>query len=441
MLAAGIAVAVPAPAAVTPGPAVTTAQPVTSGPPVTAGPPAPPAGSAAPSSAAPAAPCPGPKPPPPRPPRPSPPPPRPADRAVGGAPLATSGLAAPPGVPSPPATVTATSWVVADLDSGAVLGACAAHQYAPPASVQKLLLLATVLPKLDPNQIVEVTHEDMNFEPGSSAVGLVEGGHYSVETLLLGLLLNSGNDAANVLARLGDDAAGRPGTIEAMNAEAHRLGADQTHAVTPSGLDGPGQFTSSYDLALIARADFAREDFRRYAATRQPRSPPNRPAPRPASRSRTTTSCCTSYPGALGGKTGFTDAGPAHLRRRRRAQRPAAGGHAARRRGPAAARLATGRRAARLGLRAAARGRRSAAGDPGPTGPPSAATATGSAPSGSAVAPRAAGTSPAAGVEPGALRRAPVGSATLTRTSIIVAGLLCLVAAALLVHGLRRRRT
>ena len=134
------------------------------------------------------------------------------------------------------------------LASGALLlGACGPHEYGAPASVQKLLLAATLLPKLDPAQVVEVTQDDLNFEPGSSAVGLLLGGKYPVGTLWLGLFLNSGNDAANVLARLGGGTAGVPGTIDAMNAEAHRLGAYDTHAVTPSGLDGPGQLTSAYD--------------------------------------------------------------------------------------------------------------------------------------------------------------------------------------------------
>jgi D-alanyl-D-alanine carboxypeptidase (penicillin-binding protein 5/6) len=253
-----------------------------------------------------AAPCPTPTPPPARPSRPASPPLPPADRAVGGAALDTAGLAAPAGTPAPPA-VSATSWLVADLDSGAVLGACGPHEYGIPASVQKLLLVETFLPKLDPRQVVQVTDEDMAFEPGSSAMGLVKGGRYPIETLWLGLLLNSGNDAANVLARLGGGAGGQPGGVEAMNAEARRLGANQTHAATPSGLDGPGQFTSAYDLALIARADFAREDFRRYASTRQaqvPAQPPNDPR---GFQIVNDNQLLYQYPGALGGKTGYTD--------------------------------------------------------------------------------------------------------------------------------------
>ncbi|MEV4123033.1 D-alanyl-D-alanine carboxypeptidase [Micromonospora sp. NPDC049645] len=240
-----------------------------------------------------------------RPPRPSPPPAVPEQRVVGGAALDTAGLVVPAGVGAPPG-VTATSWLVADLDSGQVLGGCGPHEYGTPASVQKLLLAATMLPRLDPKQTVTVTDADMDIEPGSSAVGLVEGGRYTIETIWLGLLLNSGNEAANALARLGsgtDSAAG----VRAMNEKAHHLGALQTHAVTPSGLDGRGQFTSAYDLALIARACFAEPTFRRYALTEQT-SIPAQPAQRTKGfEIQNENQLIYRYPGALGGKTGFTD--------------------------------------------------------------------------------------------------------------------------------------
>jgi D-alanyl-D-alanine carboxypeptidase (penicillin-binding protein 5/6) len=98
---------------------------------------------------------------------------------------------------------------VADLDTGEVIGACGAHRYGPPASVQKLLLAETVLPKLNPTDVTTITAEDLNFEPGSSAVGLLLGGTYTVDELFLGLILNSGNDAATTLARLGGGSRGR----------------------------------------------------------------------------------------------------------------------------------------------------------------------------------------------------------------------------------------
>ena len=269
-----------------------------------------PAAAAAPAVPVPAAapagetPCPSVQPPAAPPPRPTPPPADPAQRSVGGDALATSGLVAPPGAPTPPA-VTATSWLVADLTTGAVLGGCGPHEYRPPASVQKLLLAAALLPHLDPKRIVEVKREDLeDLDPASSVMGLVEGGRYSIETLWLGLLLRSGNDAANVLARIGGGAAGRPGGIQAMNDEARRLHANQTHAVTPSGLDGPGQFTSAYDLALIARACFERADFRRYVSTRTAQVPAQ--PDRPAFEITNDNALLDRVPGMLGGKTGFT---------------------------------------------------------------------------------------------------------------------------------------
>jgi len=257
-------------------------------------------------TAGPPVPCPVPKPPVARPPRPSPPAQDPALRTVGGEALATNGLAIPPGAGQPPA-LTATSWLVADLDSGAVLGGCGPHEYGTPASVQKLLLAATALPKLDPAQVVTVTRADLSFESGSSAVGLLENGKYSVETLWLGLLLNSGNDAANVLARVAGGNAGVAGTVKAMNEEARRLGAFQTRAVTPSGLDGPGQFTSAYDLALIARACFADDTFRRYTATERTKIPAQPPGGKNGFEIQNENQLLFRYPGALGGKTGFTN--------------------------------------------------------------------------------------------------------------------------------------
>ncbi len=205
-----------------------------------------------------------------------------------------------------PPAVTATSWLVADLSSGAVLGGCGPHEHRTPASVQKLLLAAALMPRLDPAQLVEVTRADLHdLDPASSLMGVVEGSRYSIESLWLGLLLKSGNDAANVLARVGGGAAGRQGGVQAMNDEARRLRAHQTHAVTPSGLDGPGQYTSAYDLALIARASFACEDFRRYMATKVARVPAQEGTP--AFEIINENTLLDRYPGMLGGKTGFTD--------------------------------------------------------------------------------------------------------------------------------------
>ncbi|WP_370644574.1 D-alanyl-D-alanine carboxypeptidase family protein [Actinoplanes sp. L3-i22] len=241
------------------------------------------------------------------PPRPVPPADNPADMVVGGDDLATHGLIVPAGAKQPPA-VTATTWIVADLDTGEVLGACGPHVYQTPASVQKTLLAATAIDKLDPNQKVKVVPSDLDIEVNSSAVGIVVGGVYPVSTLWLGLLLNSGNDAANALARMagGGKSDGVANTVAAMNAKAQELGAFQTHAVTPSGLDGKGQFTSAYDLALIARVDFANADFRKYVLTKTAQMPAQKARKVGGFQFQNENKLIYNYPGAMGGKTGFT---------------------------------------------------------------------------------------------------------------------------------------
>jgi serine-type D-Ala-D-Ala carboxypeptidase (penicillin-binding protein 5/6) len=226
------------------------------------------------------------------------------DREVGGVGVATEGLTVPPDAPELPGNISATYWLVADLDSGEVLGACGPHEYGIPASTIKLLLALTLLDRLDPEEVVEVIREDLEIEPGSSAVGLVVDGQYTVETLWLGLLLNSGNDAARALARVGGGPDGLAGTLAAMNTTAHHLGAHQTHAATPSGLDGPGQFTSAYDLALIARALFQRDDFSEYIATERADIPAQEGAR--GFEIQNNNRLLFNYDGAIGGKTGFT---------------------------------------------------------------------------------------------------------------------------------------
>ncbi|MBU2666508.1 serine hydrolase [Actinoplanes bogorensis] len=264
---------------------------------------------AAPAHAAAVIPCPKPKvaPPPNRPPTPVPPPDDPVGSAIGGDALATHGLVIPAGAKAPPA-VTASTWMVADLDTGEVLGGCGPHVFRTPASVQKTLLAATVIDKLDPKQRITVTAGDLDIERGSSAVGLLVGGKYPISTLWLGLMLNSGNDAANALARLagggGTDGVAR--TVGEMNALAKRIGAYQTHAVTPSGLDGPGQFTSAYDLALIARICFANADFRRYVLTKSAQMPAQPQLKKGGFQFQNENKLIYGYPGAMGGKTGFT---------------------------------------------------------------------------------------------------------------------------------------
>ena len=237
------------------------------------------------------------------PPPPAPPPERkPASILFGGDALAGQGLAAAPGAPPLPEALTATSWVVADLDTGEVIGACGAHRMIAPASVQKVLLTATVLPKLKLDDQVLVTPEDLDFgaEWDSKTVPLQAGQVYTVEDLFLGLLMRSGNDAANALARIAGGERGIAGTVADMNALARKLGAWDTHAATPSGLDGPGQVSSAYDQVLIFRAAYEHEAFRRWVRTRDYQLTPGVQIQHDNWE-------YLDLPGSLGGKSGFTD--------------------------------------------------------------------------------------------------------------------------------------
>jgi serine-type D-Ala-D-Ala carboxypeptidase (penicillin-binding protein 5/6) len=167
----------------------------------------------------------------------------------GGPRLASRGLVLPAKAPALPKGIGAHGWILADLDSGAVLAARDPHGRYQPASILKMLTALSVAPNLPGRRLVTVSPAAAATE--GSAVGLLAGARYSVDQLFAALLLVSANDAATALAQANG---GVPQTVARMNTEAARLGAYDTVAQTPSGLDGWQQLTSAYDMALILRA-------------------------------------------------------------------------------------------------------------------------------------------------------------------------------------------
>lgn len=150
-----------------------------------------------------------------------------------------------------PPKVRARAWVVADLDSGRIL---ATHQHRrplPQASTIKLLTAVTASGTVAPRPRHRVTWSEAHPEYCSCA-GLVVGARYTREALMAGMLLPSGNDAAEALA--GSHPQGRKAFLAAMNARADALGASDTQVVTPSGLTAPGAHSSARDLVLFIRA-------------------------------------------------------------------------------------------------------------------------------------------------------------------------------------------
>ncbi|NIH85550.1 D-alanyl-D-alanine carboxypeptidase family protein [Amycolatopsis granulosa] len=218
---------------------------------------------------------------------------------VGGARMGECGVIYPSGAAVPPET-TAASWVLQDLDTGDVLAAKNPHARERPASLIKTLLALVVIRELKPDQVLVPTAEDASQE--CTCVGLVAGGRYTVDLLLHGLLMHSGNDVAHTFATaLG----GVPATVQKMNRLAASLGASDTRTATPSGLDGPGMSASAYDLSLIFNYAMKQPEFAAAIATRATQIP-DQPG-KPAFSIVNDNKLLGTYPGFLGGKTGFTD--------------------------------------------------------------------------------------------------------------------------------------
>ena len=225
---------------------------------------------------------------------------------VGGAQLQSRGLLVPAGAPAPPAAVDAAAWTLVDLDSGAVLAGRDVHGRYQPASIFKLLTAVTILPALPGSQLVTVSATAAATE--CACAGLLAGAQYSVDNLMSGLLLVSGNDAAMALA---EAYGGVDKTVAAMNVEVQSLGAYDTFAQTPSGLDGWQQLTSAYDMALILRAAMDNPRIVAYDEQRTatiPAAHANGVALNAETLTNQTNNFLDQIPGAQAAKIGYTDA-------------------------------------------------------------------------------------------------------------------------------------
>lgn len=221
-------------------------------------------------------------------------------KPVGGDALGSCGLVTAPNTPPVPGDVSAEAWLIADMNTGEVIAAKDPHGRHRPASIVKVLTAMASLNELNLNKLVPGTQDDANSE--GTRVGVAPGGVYTVNDLLHGLMMHSGNDAAHALAmQLGgwDTALGK------LNTLASRLGARDTRAATPSGLDGPGMSTSVYDMALFYRYAWTNPKFAEIVHTRT-YDFPGRDG-NPPYEIYNDNKLLENYPGALGGKTGYTD--------------------------------------------------------------------------------------------------------------------------------------
>lgn len=190
--------------------------------------------------------------------------------------------------------------VLLEAGSGKVLYAKAAHERRPMASTTKVMTAIVVLEHCALSDIVTVTKDAYGTE--GSSIYLELGEQMSVEDLLYGLMLASGNDAAVALAV--HVAGSVEGFAELMNAKAREIGALNTNFVTPNGLPNDEHYTTAYDLALISAYALKNPAFQTVVGTTYHRT---------ASGSMQRTfknknKLLWQYEGGIGLKTGYTKA-------------------------------------------------------------------------------------------------------------------------------------
>lgn len=162
-----------------------------------------------------------------------------------------------------PSGLTAKGAVVIDMQSGQVLFDQQKDTSLYPASITKVM--TCILALENGNLTDKVTTSQLAREQEGNRVYLETGEQETLEQMLYGLMLNSGNDAAIAIAE--HIAGSVPKFAEMMNEKAKELGAVHTHFVNPNGLHDDQHTTTAYDMALIANYAMKNSKFRDIVAT------------------------------------------------------------------------------------------------------------------------------------------------------------------------------
>ena len=197
-------------------------------------------------------------------------------------------------------STSAKSAILINADTGEVIYSQNANEKLPMASTTKIMTALILCEEGNMEKEITVTPEMVRVE--GTSMGLLGGDKVSFKALLYGMLLASGNDAANVTAyALGGTV---DGFVNMMNKKAKELGLNNTHFETPSGLDGDEHSTTAEDLAKLAKVCMDNPLFKEAASTKaitlEYGNPPYR---------RTLTNhnkLLKTFEGAVGVKTGFT---------------------------------------------------------------------------------------------------------------------------------------
>lgn len=167
-------------------------------------------------------------------------------------PLPTAKAASEPGV-------SAQSAILISGDDGTVIFEKNAHERLAMASTTKIMTALLTLEEAERSgdPVIDITEEMVRVE--GSSMGLQAGNRLTLTNLTSGMLLASGNDAANAAALyLGGS---QEGFAELMNTRAREIGMTETNFVTPSGLDDEEHYSTAYDMALLGREAMGNEEF------------------------------------------------------------------------------------------------------------------------------------------------------------------------------------
>lgn len=165
--------------------------------------------------------------------------------------------------------LSAHSAIVIDGVTGDIIYEKNAHQKLPMASTTKIMTAICALENGKIDDMVKVHSSAVGVEGSSMYLGYDE--IISLENLIYGLMLSSGNDAAVAIA------IHISGSVEAfaelMNETARRIGVKNTNFKNPNGLDEDGHYTTAYDLAIITRYGLKNETFSKIVSTHNVKIP------------------------------------------------------------------------------------------------------------------------------------------------------------------------
>ncbi len=154
---------------------------------------------------------------------------------------------------------------IIDGHTGKLLYGKNAHKRMAPASLTKIV---TAILALEKGRITDVVRVKVNgyAMAGSSIMGLYPGEELTLESLVYGLMLPSGNDAALAIAQHIGGTEER--FVDMMNEKVAELGLTDTHFVNPHGLDDDEHYSSAYDIATLGRYGMSNPTFAKVVGTR-----------------------------------------------------------------------------------------------------------------------------------------------------------------------------